>query len=107
MSVVEGDAQALVFDLSPRPLAGGQLRDLAAPALGLGIELETVGADIGGAPELHDASGVLPGAAAHEREQAVAVAETLQFGTRLLRHARIFRTRNDRRQRPVHVEDDA
>ena len=102
--VVEGEAQPLVLD---RPVDGVRERtQAAAPLRSLRVELEAVPAHVDELVDSHDALRFLACAAAHAGDERVLGGEAAQLGARLVRHARVLRTVDDRSEDAVHVEED-
>src|SRR5207247_10748142 len=103
-AVVGGDGQAPVLAL-PVDRRRAPV-ELAAPAIGLGCELEPVGSDVAHTVDPDEPPRVLSGAAADAGDEGVAADEPLDLLPRLLGHARLLRAAHDRGERAVDVEHD-
>src|SRR5205807_611677 len=76
------------------------------PALGAGGELEPVHADVDDAVDTDEPLGIRARTSADAGDEPVASDEPRDFGSSRLRHGRQFGPRDDRRERPVDVEQD-
>ena len=63
-------------------------------------------ADVRDPVDADEPCGVLAGAAAHAGDERVAAEEAAQRGAGLVGDSGVLRARDDRRERPVHVEQD-
>jgi hypothetical protein len=101
---VEDDREPLVLD---RPVhARRELAQRLAPALGLGSELEPVNADILGSLDTDEPCSVLPSTPADAGDERIKADQPPYLRACLLWNGGQLRARHDRRQRPVHVEQD-
>src|SRR5206468_2566799 len=75
-----------------------------APGFGLGRELQPVNADVDDALDADQARGLLAGPPAHARDQRVAAGEAPHLLARLVGNGRQLGPRDDRRERPVDVQ---
>jgi hypothetical protein len=80
--------------------------DLVPPAVGVGGQLETVGADVAHPVDVDEAPRVLAGPSADAGDEGVPPGEARNLCARLVRHTGVLGPRSDRRQRPVDVEED-
>jgi hypothetical protein len=104
LAVVEGDGQAFVLD---RPVhAPGKAVDLVAPARRVRLELQPVGAHVADAVHADQPSRVLAGPAADACDQGIAACKARDFSASLFRDGGLLGLVDDRRERPVDVEDD-
>ncbi len=103
---VEGQRDAaLVLDV-PRPVGlGEEPLQLGTPLQRLGIRLEPVHSDVLEPVEADEPLGLRRRPAADAGDEAVAADEALQLRFRLLGNRCVLRPLDDRRERPVHVED--
>jgi hypothetical protein len=103
-AVVKRDGETLAFRVVPPGLVRERV-DAGPPDLCARVELESVRPDAHDAVDAEASAHVVAGAARDDRDEGVAVREALQLLPRLGRRVRVLRTRDDRREHAVEVEE--
>jgi hypothetical protein len=101
---VERDREAFVLD---GPVHGvGERAEALSPALGLGLELEAVGANVDHTVDPDHPPCIVARAPAHAGDERVPPGQPRHLVSCLGRHLRLFRPRDDRSEGPVDIEED-
>ena len=99
------DGQPLVLEVGPLD-AGHEPIEARRPGRSRRVALQPVVADEDELRHAHDPARVLSLPAADTGDEGVAAVQAAKLGLRLRWDASVLRTRHDRRERPVDVQED-